>query len=271
MKNWNPEKIFNILLSCGKIAMGYYDNPGYELKNDKSIVTDADRAIEKYLSESFDDPDNNVYMVGEETIHSRSEDYISKALTETAWIVDPIDGTAPYSHHIPTWGISIAFMSNGIIKEGAIYLPVIGEIYISDNKKVLFKDKMFQNNEHVFSELKEFTVNKKAANRSLISITQEVTKFSTMKLTNPVQSICSAVFSLTQLLQRRYMAYILSPHIKIWDFAAGLLLLKNTDFITRYRDGMDLDLNIQNLCRINRNGINKWKLNREAIFTTSDN
>ncbi len=139
MKEWNKEKIIDLLIQSRKTALEYYDSPDMELKKDKSIVTVADKAIESLLAVHFDKPENGSYLIGEETVFQKNEEYIRNALNETTWIVDPIDGTAPYSHHIPTWGISIAFMKNGIIEEGAIFLPPTGEIFISEENTVYYK------------------------------------------------------------------------------------------------------------------------------------
>jgi myo-inositol-1(or 4)-monophosphatase len=269
MNNWNIDEVLNIIAECGQIAIKYYDNPGYELKADKSIVTDADKAIEDYLMSNLNNPAENAYMIGEETILSKDEEYISNALKGNTWIIDPIDGTAPYSHHIPTWGISIAFMQNGIIKEGAIYLPVIGELYISYNDKIYYNSNLHNKANIELNDLKEFNPVKRK-NISLISLTQEITKYNTTNISNPVQSICSAVFSMTQLMQRRYMGYILSKYIKIWDFAAGLYLLQKTGILTKYKDGTKLTLSVSELCNLNKSGIDRWKLKSEAVFTLTE-
>jgi fructose-1,6-bisphosphatase/inositol monophosphatase family enzyme len=111
-------------------------------------------------------------------------------------------------------------------------------------------------------------VNRK--NISLISLTQEITKYNTTQVSNPVQSICSAVFSMTQLMQRRYMGYILSKYIKIWDFAAGLYLLQKTGVLTKYKNNKKLTLSVSDLCDLSKTGIERWKLKSEAIFTLSE-
>ena len=269
MNNWNISEVLKMITVCGQMALKYYDDPGYELKSDKSIVTEADKAIEDYLTSKLNNPEQNTYIIGEETILSKDEEYISKALHGNTWIIDPIDGTAPYSHNIPTWGISIAFAQNGIIKEGAIYLPVIGELFISSKNKIFYCSN-FQNNTAInIDDLKEFTP-KTRKHTSLISLTQEITKYNTTNISNPVQSICSAVFSMTQLMQKRYMGYILSRHIKIWDFAAGLYLLQKSGILTKFKDNSKLTLTISDLCDLKKSGIERWKLKSEAIFALSE-
>ncbi|MDD4871291.1 MAG: hypothetical protein PHR77_12090 [Kiritimatiellae bacterium] len=45
------------------------------------------------------------------------------------WIIDPIDGTVNYSHGLSNWCCSIAVRYKGNSIAGAVYLPVIDELY----------------------------------------------------------------------------------------------------------------------------------------------
>ena len=56
------------------------------------------------------------------------------------WVVDPIDGTAPYANHLPTWGISIGLMKNGAFTDGAVFLPRTAELYITSGDDVLHQE-----------------------------------------------------------------------------------------------------------------------------------
>jgi len=48
---------------------------------------------------------------------------------EYQWIIDPIDGTVNFSHGLPNWCCSIAVRHQGESVAGAVYLPVVGELY----------------------------------------------------------------------------------------------------------------------------------------------
>ena len=52
---------------------------------------------------------------------------------EYQWVIDPIDGTVNFSHGLPNWCCSIAVRSNGVSVAGAVYLPVIQELYTAAN------------------------------------------------------------------------------------------------------------------------------------------
>lgn len=84
-----------------------------EIKPDRSFVTDMDLAIERRLRELITDtyPDHGV--IGEEQGGASVD-------AEFVWVLDPIDGTAPFIAGMPVFGTLIALMYNG--------RPVIGII-----------------------------------------------------------------------------------------------------------------------------------------------
>jgi myo-inositol-1(or 4)-monophosphatase len=48
---------------------------------------------------------------------------------ERVWIVDPLDGTVNYAHEYPVWSVSIALQVAGQLEVGAVYNPLLDEIY----------------------------------------------------------------------------------------------------------------------------------------------
>ena len=72
--------IGELLEKSSEIALKYYNSPGTELKEDQSVVTLADKAIEEYLVSRLEDLENDVYVIGEETSESKSLSYIEQAL-----------------------------------------------------------------------------------------------------------------------------------------------------------------------------------------------
>jgi len=269
MKNWDVEKICKLLFACGKIALDYYDNPKLELKHDRSIVTEADRKIESILSTEFDKPKENIYLIGEETIANKCNEYIEKALKETAWVVDPIDGTALYAHHIPIWGISIAYMTKGIIREGAIFLPSTGEIFISEGENVYYKSFSHNPSSWNFSNMYEIkNVKNIIDDSSVISVTQEILKPpNALNIPNTVQTLGCAVFSLAYLYLGRYMVYIAGSHLKLWDFAGGLAILKKCNFYTKFINGTEITLDIRDICKLTHTSNSYWEIKHIAVFT----
>ena len=123
MSGWKKEKIVALLEESARIAAEYKTKMSPETKSDKTIVTQADKAIEHFLDQAFTDEENNVYVIGEESLGTCD---LKKALAHTSYIIDPIDGTAVYASGLPMWGISIGYAVGGKLQEGAIW-----EIFIT--------------------------------------------------------------------------------------------------------------------------------------------
>ena len=117
MKNWDRKQIVSLLEESGRIAMKYKTGMSPEMKSDHTIVTRADKEIESFLDASLSGGDPDVFIIGEESIDSCD---LSLALANTAFIVDPIDGTAVYAGGLPMWGISIGYAVKGKLLESAI-------------------------------------------------------------------------------------------------------------------------------------------------------
>jgi len=97
--------------------------PGVEIKADRSLVTLLDKAIEDQLRNLIEAsyPDHGI--LGEEHGQIRPD-------AEYVWVLDPIDGTAPFIAGVPVYGTLIALIHRGTPVIGIIDLPVTQERWI---------------------------------------------------------------------------------------------------------------------------------------------
>ena len=108
--------------AAGAVAMRYYRG-GFDvtIKPDQTPVTQADQEAERtivgILETAF--PDHG--FLGEE--------FGAKGPQERRWIIDPIDGTRNFVRHVPIWAVLIGLEEAGEITAGAIYNPVVDEMY----------------------------------------------------------------------------------------------------------------------------------------------
>jgi myo-inositol-1(or 4)-monophosphatase len=86
------------------------------------LVTDADRASETFLVDALRSrrPDDGI--LGEEGTNDLSK-------TGITWIIDPLDGTTNFVYSIPMYAVSIGVTLNGIPIAGAVYNPILDELY----------------------------------------------------------------------------------------------------------------------------------------------
>jgi fructose-1,6-bisphosphatase/inositol monophosphatase family enzyme len=221
---WDRKKIVDLLLEGGEIAKEARRDLRFELKSDRSIVTRADREIEGLLSTRLERPGEGVYLIGEETVAEKGEPYIEEALAAECYVVDPIDGTAPYAHRLPHWGISVGRMEGGVLTDGAVYLPDFGEIVATDGESVL--QGTLEGGQWEWEEVS--LAPGSLDSYGLIAITQGLAKRGKVLLPNPVMVLGVAVIPLVGLLQRRFQAYLGS--VKLWDIAGVLPLLLRKGF-----------------------------------------
>lgn len=113
-------------IEAGAVALDYFDKRDslvIETKRDlHDVVSIADRNVEKLIrqrvAEAF--PDDG--FLGE-------EDGLEEGTSGYTWVVDPIDGTAPFVNGLPTWCISIAVVHNEKPVIGVIHVPCLSEHY----------------------------------------------------------------------------------------------------------------------------------------------
>jgi myo-inositol-1(or 4)-monophosphatase len=116
-------------LAAGKILEKYFESEiEKEYKDDKSIVTAADKEseeiIKKIISKAF--PGHSI--LGEETGHTDNS-------SKYTWHIDPVDGTANFANHIPMFAVSIALSHKDELIVGVIYNPACNLLYFAENGK----------------------------------------------------------------------------------------------------------------------------------------
>jgi myo-inositol-1(or 4)-monophosphatase len=119
---------------AGQIALSYYQTQlSLERKDDASPVTAADYAVEKFLIDKIEEHygAQGHVIIGEESGGTGQN-------SEFVWAIDPIDGTRIFINGLPLWCISVGLLKNGQAYRGVVYLPVLNEIYYTDEQGVPF-------------------------------------------------------------------------------------------------------------------------------------
>ena len=97
--------------------------PGVEVKADRSLVTALDRAIEVRLRELIEAAHPSHGVIGEELGATRAE-------ADAVWVLDPIDGTAPFIAGVPVFGTLIALLWRGTPVIGVMDFPVTRDRWV---------------------------------------------------------------------------------------------------------------------------------------------
>jgi myo-inositol-1(or 4)-monophosphatase len=94
-----------------------------ESKGIANFVSEADLASESAVIRTIRSAYPDHAIISEESHQSLVSD------SEHVWIIDPLDGTNNFLHHIPHFAISIGYYHRGQPIAGVIYNPVLDELY----------------------------------------------------------------------------------------------------------------------------------------------
>lgn len=108
---------------AGAVMRRYFnaDDIGTEFKIDSTPVTAADTAINQLVIDRVRAayPDHGV--IGEEDSYEEQRDYV--------WVVDPIDGTIPFSLGLPLSTFCLALVHKGNVQASVVYEPFLDRLF----------------------------------------------------------------------------------------------------------------------------------------------
>lgn len=115
--------IVSLAREAGELLRARLDDPReVSQKRPRDLVTDADRASEALIVERIRAAFPAASILGE-------EGGVYRGSGAERFIVDPLDGTTNYAHRYPLFCVSIAYEVAGIVEAGAVYGPVLDEMF----------------------------------------------------------------------------------------------------------------------------------------------
>jgi myo-inositol-1(or 4)-monophosphatase len=97
-------------------------------KADRTLVTDADQAVQDFIMDQIARHFPGDAVVSEET-QAKPNRHASAAVAERCWVIDPIDGTRNYVRHVPMFAVSVGLLVRGSPALGFIYNPMDDQLY----------------------------------------------------------------------------------------------------------------------------------------------
>ena len=186
-------------------------------KGPRDFVTKTDKHVERILIEELSKTKKNYSFLSEEVGSIKNKD------KDNIWIIDPIDGTTNFLHGIPHFAICLALESKKEIISGLIYDPIKDEMFYAEKNKGAYL-----NNQRLRVS------NKNLIDECLFSSNHEGVKFSNL---NMRYSGCAAL-DLAYVASGRLDGFFHNK-IKIWDVAAGALLVEEAGGIVNDLDKFD--------------------------------
>jgi myo-inositol-1(or 4)-monophosphatase len=174
-------------------------------KGPTDFVTNSDIKAEKIIIEELKKARPHYSIISEENGTENNKD------KNNTWIIDPIDGTINFLHGIPHFAISIALKSNEEIVSGLIFDPIKNEMFYAEKDNGAF----FNNH--------RIKVSKKNELNDCLFVTEgKINK----ELDLPYRKSGCAALNIAYVASGRYDGYFQNNDLKLWDIAAGIIMVK---------------------------------------------
>ena len=237
----NYKEYENFCLEISKIAGNYVLNNfegNFEIfSKDKknNLVTEIDHNTQKMIIENIKQSYPGHIIVGEE-----DNIKLMQNTSEFIWVIDPIDGTTNFVNGIPNFAISIALLKD--------YEPIAGAIWIPwpNNEKSLIFSSSKNNgsslggfeldlNKYDYTNLEEGSVSSYSSFSTLTGNRDRNIK-PWNKIIKGEKRVIGTVAYEMALLAKGAIKFGLFGPASIWDFGAGLLLIKEAGGIIYFLD-----------------------------------
>jgi myo-inositol-1(or 4)-monophosphatase len=213
-----------------------------ESKGRQDFVTTVDRDAEAAIIETL----HGAYP-GDAILAEESGRHGDAART---WIVDPLDGTTNFLHRFPQYAVSIALQENGVLQHAVIFDPTRDELFTASRGR----GAQLNNKRIRVSSLEKL-------NRALIGTGFPVRDLNLVaSYTAPFTALLTSCSGIRRggaaALDLAYVACgrldgFWEFGLKIWDLAAGILLIQEAGGVACAPDGTDSYLTTGNVVTAN--------------------
>ena len=229
---------YNDLLSIQSIIeqsaqsslISIYQQSTASYKSDGSIVTDADLAMQDLLTEKLAEAYPAVRMLSEEIDQQAQLAAIESE--QDYWCIDPLDGTTNYHASLPVFSVSLALISRGEVVLGIIYDPIRGEFFSAIKNQGIWlnniKMKPPQQPEMLSQSVAFIDFKRLPDSLRQTLVCQPVYKSQ--------RNIGSCALEWAWLAAGR-VQLIIHGSEKLWDYAAGCLLLAEAGGVSETHEG----------------------------------
>ncbi len=202
------------------LKRGFGTEFAIEFKEGKrNLVTAFDKASEEAIITAIAARFPSHAILAEESGSSRGHQ------SDVTWIIDPLDGTVNFAHHIPLFSISIGVAIGQEIVSGVILQPMTGELFVAEKSQGAYLN----------GQKLSVTLNKGLEEALLATgfpydVDQNplhcIDRFATLQAQGiPIRRLGSAAIDLAYVAAGRFDAYW-EVSLHPWDMAAGKLLVE---------------------------------------------
>tara|TARA_A100000164_G_scaffold206863_1_gene183471 strand:- start:838 stop:1638 length:801 start_codon:yes stop_codon:yes gene_type:complete len=215
---------------------GEIENLQVSSKGPGDFVTSADKRTEKIIIGELQKAYPEYGIITEES------GIINKSNFKNRWIIDPIDGTMNFLNGVPQFAISIGYEENNEIKCGAIFNPIMNEMFCAEkgNGAYLNNSRIRVSNKKKLNDALLVTGGPKQASKIKDKIFSEYINIS--KNVSNVRKYGSAALDMAYVACGRFDGYW-QRELNYWDIAAGIVILKEAGgFVEFFEEDTEIPL-----------------------------
>ncbi len=237
MKGFEKELDFAKTLAkkAGKIYLQNFAKSKRKIKANNTPVTETDIAVSHLVQEEVKRAFPTYLLLDEELNHNYSGE------AGHLWVCDPVDGTIPFSHNIPTSMFSLALCLEGRPVLGVLYDPYMDRLYHAvsgsgaflNNKQIKVNERKLTPGETLFFIPNWLDRDVSFDYNKFISLCHE------KKLV--LSSVESFVY-LSALVAEGVIAGTLMPSANPWDRAAALCIVREAGAVVIDEKGLDAEV-----------------------------
>ncbi len=122
------ESLERIMKEAGKLLLSYWGSEVVEIRKESGYYTEADVEAEQFLKKELNALKPADFCAEESGFSGNNNNGFQ-------WVIDPLDGTTNFTHHIPYFCISVALTENGSPVVGAVLNPLMDEFFYAEKGK----------------------------------------------------------------------------------------------------------------------------------------
>ena len=219
MEKIQPKAVQEIILEASRLFADRHAAEHRKTKGVADYVTDVDFAVQSFIQEQLRQLYPEIQFMGEEKDNQEID------LEAPLWVLDPVDGTTNLIHDFRASAISLALLEHREPVLGIIYHPYLQEMYQAQKGMGSFcnGERIHVSNATTMEEsliVIGTSPYEKQMAKKLFPIFQRI-----FEKSQDIRRSGSAAIDLAYVAAGRVEGFF-EKNLKLWDYAAGMLLIK---------------------------------------------
>ena len=224
---------------AAQLVRSYEGTLCYRRKGRRDLVTLADQRSQDWIREEIKASFPEDGFLGEEETEGIETERAAGEFHGRVWVVDPLDGTTNFVHRLPHYCVSIACLEEGDPWIGVVYDPHRDEMFTAvrgggaflGDRRLFVSECVALEKALVAISLAAHVAPDSAEVNDLLGLLSQA---------QAVRRMGSAALNLAYLAAGRFDAYW-ARNGKIWDVAAGVLMVKEAGGVVTGVSGEPFD------------------------------